>query len=221
MFNRSRDESRYGHFHLMDRRIALVSLLGIVGGAFGCVTAEIPRGEWRGDGVFYCDRWGKPGATPAGTQPGSAQPDARTRVHGTYPTWLKIADAELDGEKVLRIEILSERGEAGRLPDLGDKTHILGALRRLQPVNNAITLYQTVAFLFNPDPGDELKREVTPPPLDATLLRHRGGLVLQINYGDGFCDVFRFRGGQVEKTGSYFKPDEGLIHWTEKLRRVR
>lgn len=181
----------------------------------GCTTlptrAEIPCGEWSGHGMFVLHKW-----------KGDESSEAAREIlqHGEYPTWLKIEKTTIDDNEGVRMEILSKRGKIETLE--GDRTHIIMRLRPTETLaDDAITLYHLAEFGLSDDedaPGLEKGTEGT---TYATCMRAAGQIVLRVHYFDGFSDTFRFRGNAVHKDGAYFDSDEGVIRWTEWLRRER
>ncbi len=168
--------------------------------------AEIPRGEWTGSGAFVYETWPTEGAD-----------EPPVSLHNCYPTHLSIRDAVLGGERVVEIEIRSERGRIDK--DLGELTHIIAALRREKTLSDSAVTYRLVHWLFNPKEGEQLNPDAASPPASATCMAIDGDVVLQIHYSDEFSDTFRFRRRKVYKSGSYVKLEEGLIHWAEILKR--
>ena len=168
--------------------------------------AEIPFGEWSGQGTFVYERWQS--ADPA------AKDEQARSIHRCYPTSLSIRPGTLDGREVVELVILSDRGP---LPELDDRTHIKAALLKAKRVSDRAVLYRVVGFLINPKEGETLRFLDDAPPVSASSTTTKGATVLQIHYADDFVDAISFRGGHVEKSGAYFAPDDGLIHWSETL----
>jgi hypothetical protein len=192
-------------------------------GAAGCLLAitlttgcaahghrgTIPFGQWRGEGEFVFEIWAESGQmAPRAGQPRS--------VHRCYPTRLSIRPIRLDDREVIEIDIVSDRGE---LPQLGQRTHLIAALEKVREVAPGTTIYRIIAAKFNPGPDEKLTYDKSAPPMHATSMVSGGDVVLQLDYSENFCDTLRFRGDRATKTGTYFKPDEGLVQWAETLRR--
>lgn len=182
----------------------------------GCATpykrAEIPLGEWTGNGRFVC-------AVPA-SEEGKENAALKTS-DGTYPTHLKIErvpGAHVDSR---RLEILSQRGKIENLE--GDRTHLIGLLEPVEgSADKRITIYRVTkgGHSFDAKPPDV--KEGPEGPAHASCVVVDGNLVLRIHYMDGLVDTFRFRGDLLSKDGSYSDEiDQGFIHWSERLRRQR
>ncbi|UCG16635.1 MAG: hypothetical protein JSV19_01090 [Phycisphaerales bacterium] len=185
---------------------ALVLLVLCAGCAGPAPRAEIPFGEWSGQGTFVYERW-----QSADT---AAEDEPARSIHRCYPTSLSIRPGQLDGREVVELEIRSDRGP---LPELDDRTHIKAALLKAKRVSDRAVLYRVVGFLINPKQGETLRFLDDAPPVSASCTTTDGATVLQIHYADDFVDAISFRGGHVEKSGTYFTTDEGLIHWSETL----
>jgi len=191
----------------------LVSAAVLIGYGSGCAApgprGQIPCGEWSGQGHFVYERW----EDSATTQPFAPS------VERDYPTRLRIEESELDGHKVVLMEIHSQRGE---LPELEDETHLLVALEPVRRLSDATTLYRSVDTLLNPGPEERLEYN-TPDsaeaPLNATCTTFHDATVLQVHYMKGFYDALIFRGPCVDKTGAYSDAESGLVHWHEQLRK--
>lgn len=177
--------------------------------AAGCAQptgpATVPTGKWEGRGWFAYEDWEH--------ENDSDDPQSISRQYDTY---LTIEPAELEGHEVIKVEIVSERGE---LPGVGEQTHLIYALERAKQIDEQHVLYRAAGALFNPDPDDTLTYEEGGPPYAAGCYRQDNDLVLIIRYGEDWFDVFRFAGGRVLKTGA-FQNDDGLVHWIEALKRV-
>jgi len=186
--------------------------------AAGCVApgprGELPVGCWSGAGSFVYETW--PGA--ATTQPvdASAAPQSLCRE---YKTVLCIRPARLEDRDVVELDIRSARGPLPGAKDMDNETHIKAALVKAKRVSDSAVLYHVIALQYNPGPNEELKVDEKAPPFAASCLTVDGRTVFQIQYMKNFVDMFRFEGPRVEKTGVYFDPDGGLIHWVEMLRR--
>jgi hypothetical protein len=186
--------------------------------AAGCVApgprGELPMGCWSGEGSFVYETW----PDTAATQPSeaSAKPQSLCRE---YKTTLCIRPARLDGRDVVEMDIRSARGPFPGEKDMGDETHIKAALVKAKRVSESTVLYRLIALEYNPGPSKKLKVDEKAPPFAASCLTHDGRTVFQIQYMKNFVDSFRFEGPRVEKTGAYFDPDGGMIHWVETLHR--
>jgi hypothetical protein len=196
-------------------------MLGLVPAMLsGCVGPErvdlVPLGTWTGQGVFTYNEWG------AGSTNNSQEQTPRT-IHREYPTHLRIEAVHNGGSEFILIEIVSERGPLpGPAPDMGDATHILLALAKAKTVSDSAVLFYGIDAHFNPEPDESLGLR---PPEDSdeitgSCLRRGDVTVLRLQYEENFCDTLRFRGGTVEKEGAYYDHEEGVIHWSESLRRV-
>jgi len=181
----------------------------------GCATtprrAEIPCGRWSGQGRFVLHRW------EAGKSSEGAQDIVQ---HGEYPTTLKIETAPADDQPGYRVEILSQRGQVKTLD--GDRTHIVMRLRPTRDLaDGAIVLYELAEFGISDGPEAPEPEQGPAGRSYATCMLADGQVVLRVHYLDGFSDTFRFRGDALYKDGAYFVSDEGVIRWTEWLRRQR
>lgn len=193
---------------------ALLNLAVLAGCAPAFKRADIPLGEWKGTGTVVLDKW-------EAAEPGQPPPPPVIE-HRRYPTSLKIARATLAQDDVIRIEILSSRGEMQELA--GDRTHIVAQLKPLQTLaDGKIRLYQLTRFAIStdetePDEGDE------PEGLAhaSCMVVDDDELVLRIHYRPTFVDTFRFQGRRLYKDGSFYgEASDGLIHWSEELERKR
>jgi len=184
----------------------------VVSSATGCATTgrpgEIPLGQWSGHGTFVYEHW-KP-------KQGDSEGDEQVSLTRDYPTTLTIKPGTLDGSEIVEMEIVSKRGE---LPgdSSGDETHLIVALTEAKRVSNSIVLYRIRGAMLNPGPDEKLESDDSAPPISASCTVVGDATVLQIQYAENFVDTFRFRGRHVEKTGIWFVPDEGLVHWREQL----
>ena len=180
--------------------------------ATGCASppkrAEIPVGQWSGDGAFVSTSW-----------PTTTQPAAGTLAHGAYPTELRISRHAADGQPLYRVEIESERGA---IPGLdGDRTHIIAYLQELpeQPGGGgALYRLQKFGLSFDAEPP---KMSDGPAEAAATCIVQEDAVVLQIHYLDGFTEVFCFDEDHVRKSGTYYQRERGLIDWAETLEQRR
>lgn len=191
--------------------------LGLIVLCAGCATpqrrAEIPLGEWSGSGTFVLEKWSsedKEGESPPATL-----------EYGTYPTHLKVGRTTVEGEGAIRLEILSQRGEVKELE--GDRTHLVAHLvRQKSAADGAITLYRLAEMGLSFDESEPRVGTGPDGPTHASCMAVDGDLVLRIHYMEGFVDTFRFRGDRLYKDGVCFPEDgDGLIHWSELLRRKR
>ncbi|MFQ5806741.1 MAG: hypothetical protein ACE5I3_09855 [Phycisphaerae bacterium] len=190
--------------------------LGVLVVCVGCATpykrALLPLGEWNGSGHFVS-------ATAA-----PSEEEGKTDLKafgGNYPTCLKIEPAPGGHADSRRLEILSQRGKQEGME--GDRTHLIVYL---EPVHSSgdhrLTVYRLtkggLSFDENPPDVDEGPEG----PAHASCLVVDGDLVLRIHYMEGFVDTFRFHGDVLHKDGTYSPEiEEGLIHWSEQLRRKR
>ena len=178
--------------------------------AAGCAgtpkVAALPEGEWSGDGTFVAQSW------PTATQPAAGPP-----THATYPTELQISRHAVDGQSLYRVEITSERGT---IPGLdGDRTHIVAYLQELpEQAGGSIALYrlQSIGMSFTAEPP---KQSSGPQEPAATCIVDDDAQVLQIHYLNGFTEVFRFHRGHVQKAGTFYQSERGLVDWVESLER--
>jgi len=184
--------------------------------AAGCATtgprAELPFGEWLGEGTFVYQEW-----EDAGEAPEAAMAAPVTR---TYTTNQAIGPARIDDTDVIKVEIISERGRLGQHDD-STRTHLRLALVETESGSDATTLYRVVGFQYNPHSWDELELASDSPPVGAACTAVDGQVVLQIPYTEHFFDILRFDGRTVEKWGVFSDPDSGFVHWHEQLRRIR
>lgn len=199
------------------RCLGALSGLGLLVLCTGCATphrrAEIPRGEWSGSGTFVLEKWSsgdEEGASPLVTQ-----------EHGSYPTQLEIGPATVAGQDAIRLEILSQRGEVKELD--GDRTHlVVHLIPRNRIADGAIALYHLAEMGISFDESEPRMGTGPDGPTHASCMVVDGDLVLRIHYMEGFVDTFRFRGDRLYKDGVCFPEDgDGLIHWSEVLRRRR
>jgi hypothetical protein len=184
----------------MVRRCAAV--LGLL--MSGCASSspvKIPCGEWTGCGTFAYERW--------------APPEKAASIHRDYPTRLKIHQCEFENQPATEIEIVSEHGGIPGLSD--EKTHLRLALVEERRPRESIGLYRVVPL--DPDRKNPPEVDDDAPPIAASCMKSRNGIVLHINYAEGFVDSFWFRGRGLTKAGSLAQ-DTGIIHWTETLHQV-
>ncbi|MHC4233636.1 MAG: hypothetical protein ACYSUQ_00825 [Planctomycetota bacterium] len=197
-------------------RRALAAALGTAALAAGCTSpgplAELPFGEWAGEGSFVYEAWPK--------APGGEEGTAALSIHRRYPTTLTIRPGRIDDRDVVELEIISERGRLGE-EDKDTRTHLKLALVKAKQVSDSTILYRVVGLLFNPGPEAELKYDDQAPPFTASCTIHEDARVFQIPYMEGFFDTIRFRGDHVDKTGLYYEKNAGLVHWWEHLTRQR
>jgi hypothetical protein len=193
----------------------LVALL-----ASGCVApgprGEIPTGCWSGEGSFVYETW--PGTPTTKPFDAAATPQSLCRE---YKTTLYIGPGRIEGREAVMLDIRSARGSLPGTKDMGEETHIKAALVEAKRLSDSAVLYRIIALRYNPRPNEELKIDETASPAAASCLTVGGRTVLQIQYMKDFVDVFRFEGSGVEKTGSYFDPEGGMINWVESLSRSR
>ena len=193
--------------------LTALTLLLCVGCAASSRRAEIPLGEWSGEGVFVA--YGHSGEPEEG-----APPNVLDR--GTYETQLAIADSTYEGEQTTRLEILSQRGEHEHLE--GDRTHLIAHLRLDRSIDEGtIALYRLAGFgiSFDEDEPDVDRADGDDRPF-ATCMAIEGEVVLRIHYLEGYVDTLRFRAGRACKDGSYApEADKGVIHWSERMKRKR
>jgi len=182
----------------------------------GCAPAnrhgDIPLGQWSGQGTFVYERWeSKEGQSSEGDQ---------ASLTRDYSTTLIIKDGTLDGRNIIEIDIVSKRGA---LPGLhaGDETHLVIALTEAKRVSDSTVLYRMLGALLNPGADEKLALADDGPPVSASCTTSGGVTVLQLQYHANFVDTFRFHGRRVEKSGLWFDPDEGLLHWWEQLHARR
>ncbi|MGE0479587.1 MAG: hypothetical protein AB7Q17_03845 [Phycisphaerae bacterium] len=191
----------------------IAALLAVSGALAGCAAparrADVPLGTWVGNGTFVYESWEK-------TESGEAS-EPRS-VQRSYSTRLKIRSGALAGQDVIEVEILSERGP---LPKLEDRTHLRAALREAKRPTDSLALYQVLGAQFNPGPDEALKPLDDAPPFAASACDAGDAMILQIQYAENFVDFFRFSGDRVEKYGTYFDPEKGMITWYEWLGRQR
>jgi hypothetical protein len=173
--------------------------------------AGLPTGRWAGEGTFVYEEWKAGEGSPAATKPAG-----QDEISRSYPTTLSIRPGELGGHPVILMEIESDRGA---IPDLGTKTLLKAALVEAKRVSATTVLYRLVGMVVNPDPNESLTFDEQAPPYAASATTNHGVTTFQIDYSNNFTDVFRFRGPELDKAGSYYREDEGLIHWTEHLVR--
>ena len=207
----SRPERKRQHLVRLTATFAPLLALAL---AAGCATTgrpgEIPLGQWSGNGTFVYEHW----------KSGEGEPKLEDQVSLTrdYPTTLTIKKDTLDGRDIIKIEILSKRGDLPGL-HIDDESHLILALVEAKRVSDATVLYRMVASQFNPSAGEKLTLDDSAPPISASCTTKRNVTVLQLQYAEDFLDTFRFRGRHVEKTGFWFNPDEGFVHWFECLSR--
>lgn len=194
------------------RNAILTMVVGFV--ATGCSSpgprGVLPFGDWSGHGVLIYEDF-----KPVDDEADDTEPRS---VYRRYPTRLSIHPAEIDGREVIKITIRSDRGD---LPGLDDETHLLVALVEAKQVSDSTVLYRRVGELINPGPEASLGYNDAAPPAGASCTTLNGVTTFIIDYMDNFIDVIRFSGDGVEKCGTYFKEDEGFVHWVEKLVRTR
>lgn len=182
----------------------------------GCSTTgrpgEIPLGQWSGSGTFVYERWK--------SNEGESGKDDHVSLTRDYSTTLTIKPGTLDGRDIIKMEILSKRGELDGL-HIDDETHLIIALTEAKRISNSTVLYHMCGSLFNPGADEKLRSDDDVPPVSASCTFTGGVTVLQLQYDKNFVDTFRFHGRRVEKTGVWFDPDEGLIHWWEQLHARR
>lgn len=193
-------------FPVNRRRVVLMSWLAAIVLCSGCEApgprGEIPLGMWSGEGVFVYEHW-------------KAEAGEQASIRREYLTSLVLWPVKIDGQKVIQMEIRSERGPVPELE--GNSTHLKAALARVRRVSETTVLYRLVAFQVNPEPDEKLSFDDDAPPVAASCTTRDGVTVLQIQYTDNFVDTFRFEGDRLEKTGVFFNLNEGLIHWVEHL----
>ena len=179
----------------------------------GCTSfgtgGEIPFGTWSGEGVFVYENWKQ-------DEENTVDPKPRS-LSRRYPTSLTIRPGELDGHDVIELEILSKHGG---MPDMDKETHLKVALVEAKRVSESMTLYRLVDFQSNPTSGNTLSFKEDGPPNAASCITSNVTTMFQIEYLESFIDTFRFHGRHVEKTGVYFNPKEGLVHWYEDLTKL-
>jgi len=173
----------------------------------GCDTpgpqGMLPTGRWAGEGTFVYEHWKGEAASQAS-------------IHRQYPTTLSIQPGEVDGHIVLLLDVELDRGS---LPDMGDKTVLKAALVEAKRVSDTTVLYRLVGLLANPKPSERLSFDEHTPPYAASCTTSAGATIFQIIHGEQAVDVYRFRGRELDKAGSFSDQKEGLIHWTEHLVR--
>ncbi|MBU0640013.1 MAG: hypothetical protein KKB50_14185 [Planctomycetes bacterium] len=190
---------------------------GLLLACSGCATlptrAEIPVGEWSGEGTFFLVKC-KPLEEGTVTK-------FETIEHGVYPTHLKIELELVEGRAALRLEILSERGAVEQLD--GERSHLVMHLRPMLAVaDNAIMLYHLIDWGYSSNENAPKVDSVSGAPVQAMCMVVRGDLVLRIRYMEHYVDTFRFRGNALYKDGAiYSEEDDGSIHWSEYLKKKR
>lgn len=167
----------------------------------------IPLGQWDGEGTFVYETWG--------SQEPATQPAEPSSLHRSYATHLTVRRVEAEGRRGVALDIRSERGA---LPDLGDETHLTVALLEAKRASEAAALYDMPDWHFNPGPDETLDLDKQGTPFAASCIKSGETTILRIRYDDNFCDTFRFRGDVLDKDG-LLHTDDGLIHWSEKLKR--
>ncbi|MCK4340201.1 MAG: hypothetical protein KAY37_00570 [Phycisphaerae bacterium] len=197
------------------RNLGILTGLGLMLLSMGCATlpthAEIPLGEWSGQGLFVAT------GPPSGGEEGEARP--YVSHHGEYPTQLKIERVAAADKSRVRLEILSQRGEFEHME--GDRTHLVALLERGKSLgDDTIVLYRLVKYGVSFDEQPPRLQKGPKGPSHASCLLADGDIILRIHYLEGFSDTFRFHGERVYKDGLYAGDEGGgLIHWSEWLRR--
>ncbi len=198
----------------MWRTATSIGLLVLLGGcAASSLRPEIPLGTWNGTGSVVLERWSEDKA--ASTQP------AFETIFRDYPTYLRIAERACGGERLIELDIRSQRGNMADLE--GAETHIVAVLGEYKRVGDRAVLYRLRDWSYNPSE----KRASKPPPADgpiaASCISEKGAVVLRVHYMQDFWDVLVFEGDRVRKIGAVFnhEQDGGLIHWSEELTRSR
>ncbi len=193
---------------------ALASLLALSAAAALAAppsAGDLPTGSWAGEGVFTLHKWSKPESEDA-----PAKPDATEQ--GKYPTSLTIVATELDGRPVIRLEILSERGQTKNLD--GDRTHLVLVLARDESVKpqGGVTAYKVVQSGLTTD-ASPLKLNSNDEKFPVIwCIRSGGQTTLQIAYAHGWSDSIVFAGDTATKTGA-LTSDDGAVAWTETLNK--
>ncbi len=177
----------------------------------------IPLGQWTGEGWFVAEKWATPGTVPATTEP--AEPQSG---HARYCTTLSISPIRLEGHDLVELKIQSEHADDPIWKD-DQAVRLTVLLEEGKRVSESIVLYRLVDWRYNPK-ADQRPMLYTSrrPGYAASCFSEGGETVLVLNYESEFVDTIRFRGSQVEKTGSYHvKNDQKgtLIHWMEQLHR--
>lgn len=196
-----------------------LSGVGLLMWCTGCATlptrAEIPLGKWSGTGTYIVEKWSAENQDPNDWK-------LQERGRGSYPTRLDIESVTIAGRDAVRLEILSERGVIKSHPDLGDRTHLVLHLRKVDSQDEgAAALYQVIERgLSTSDESPQMEKGPEEVSL-ATCNMLDGDIVLRILYGDGWVDVFHFQGNRVYKNGAYFQFADGYVQWSEVLRRRR
>ena len=179
--------------------------------AMSSLQSDIPLGEWAGEGIFVCEIWGD---SSAGGEPVATQPVSN---HRRYPTRFSLRERDRDGRPTIEMEVRSENGGL-TTDEAGAETHFVVALMEPKRVGDSASVYRLAG------PSEWPEREPKPRsdvPYAATCMTHEGITYLQIHYLDRFVDTLRFSGNTVEKSGMILTPKEGLVHWVERLERVK
>lgn len=206
----------------MGLTVVLFTIAMLLAGCAGKRSADrmwnIPLGQWSGQGSFIYECFKSADADPDDSADGPEfDCGPVTSIVRDYPTSLTIRRAQLAGQDVVEVAILSSRGQ---IPDLDDRTELRFALVQNKTPREDMRLFRIVGSQFNPDrPGQPLQYDPGTPLYSASLHAEQSELVLQVVYGENFVDTFRFHDTHVDKTGVFFAPEEGLVHWSERLER--
>ncbi len=193
--------------------IVAIVLAGVVSGcAAGRGAGGIPLGEWEGPGLYT--RSGGNEDTPGFVE----GEDARRVWSEEYRTSLSIrAVGERDDAVELRVR--SRHPDDERFE--GKDVWVALRLERGEETAEGATVYRVVRGEIDLNvegPGEEL--DEVDPPMTALLLTRGGERELLLSFAPEMqlVEVFRFRRGEVVKTGSFCDRKE-VIHWQERLQR--
>ena len=197
----------------MTPRVRLVLLATTaVALATGCTTTrtcDLPTGRWQGEGWYTEAHW-----------EGSGDPSPISRFERrTHVTTLEVRPEQVDGKDGLRLTIQSIHGP--RSDSKGDRNHIVvQLLPGPEAVGQPARLYELVRWGYS-DTAKTPKLDLDPDVRwGPVAVRDADTLVLYLPYGENFVDVFRFRGAELVKDGSFVQKAGPVVHWHERLRRV-
>jgi len=199
----------------MSRHVQVVAAAMLLTYALGCAagsrTAEMPLGHWKGQGLFVLDRWG------------DDEEDAAEHVveYGSYKTSLTLEEATFEGRPAVRMEIVSLRGETKELD--GDRTHLVAVLQKEESVlADTVALYRVAQFGLSLDEDEPSLEDAAENARLASGMQIGKEFLLRIHYQDNFVDLFQFTGNMLHKHGTFGGPQaDGIVHWSETLRRQR
>ena len=192
--------------------------LTLIAAAAGCTATprNLPTGEWAGQGT--CTLRKTEGAN-------------QTCQTEHYPIRVTVRNADLDGQPLQVITVLSEHSEV-----LGGKdVHLAMILTEPRPLASGSVVYQTHGHLDmvttrpSPvEPGEPQIRAMTKEDTLALVQCFRLGqaTVLQVYYDwsksskyPTFFESFTFSGDQLTKSGYQGDINESIV-WVEQLRKV-